>query len=79
MVFPWLAVGGPLLDDCLFTLENHCTRTALSSRGGCSREVHKIVYLAVKKPNIKWSVVMGVTLGTPKFKPEKNLIRRTQR
>ena len=32
-----------------FTLENHCTRTAQSSRGGCSRRVHKIVYLAVKK------------------------------
>ena len=28
------------------TLENHCTRTVQSSRGGCSRRVHKIVYLA---------------------------------
>ena len=34
------------------TLENHCARTAQSSRGGCSRRVHKIVYLAVKKGNI---------------------------
>ena len=33
---------------CLITLENHCTRTAQSSRGGCSR-VHKIVYPAVKR------------------------------
>ena len=31
------------------TLENHCTRTAQSSHGGCSRRVHKIVYLAVNK------------------------------
>ena len=34
------------------TLENDCTRTAQSSRGGCSRRVHKIVYLAVNKGNI---------------------------
>ena len=34
-------------------LETHCTctRTAQSSRGGCSRRVHKIVHLAVKKGN----------------------------
>ena len=25
------------------TLESHCTRTAQSLRGGCSRRVHKIV------------------------------------
>ena len=31
------------------TLENHCTRTAQSSLGGCSRRVHKIEYLAVYK------------------------------
>ena len=31
------------------TLENHCTRTAQSSRIGYSRKVHRIVYLAVKK------------------------------
>ena len=30
----------------------HCTGTAQSSRGGCSRPVHKIVYLAVKRGNI---------------------------
>ena len=29
-----------------------CTRAAQSSRVGCSRRVHKIVYLAVKKGNI---------------------------
>ena len=34
------------------TLENHCTRTAQSLRGGCSRRVHTIVYLAVEKGNI---------------------------
>ena len=33
-------------------LENHCTRTAQSSRVGCSRRVHRIVYLAVKKGNV---------------------------
>ena len=36
----------------LITLENHCTLTAQSLRGGCSRGVHKIVYLAVYKGNI---------------------------
>ena len=30
-------------------LENHCTRTAQSSREGCSRRGHKIGYLAVNK------------------------------
>ena len=30
-------------------LENHCTRTAKSLHGGCSGQVHKIGYLAVKK------------------------------
>ena len=34
------------------TLENHCTRTTQSSCCGCSRRVHKIVYLAVNKGNI---------------------------
>ena len=34
------------------TLENHCTRTAQSWRGGCSRRVHKIEYLTVNKGNI---------------------------
>ena len=33
------------------TLDNHCTRTAQSSRGGCSRRVHKIDHLSVKKGN----------------------------
>ena len=31
------------------THENHCTRTARSSRGGCSLRVYKIVYQAVYK------------------------------
>ena len=35
-----------------FTLVNHCTRTAQSSRVCCSRRVHGIVYQAVKKGNI---------------------------
>ena len=30
----------------------HCTRNAQSSRGVCSRRVHKIEYLAVNKGNI---------------------------
>ena len=34
------------------TLENHCTQTVQSLRAGCSRQGHKIVYLAVKKGNI---------------------------
>ena len=38
--------------DSNYTLENHCTRTAQSSRGGCSRRVHKIVYTVVNKGNI---------------------------
>ena len=36
----------------LSMLENHLTRTVQSSRGGCSRRVHKFVYLAVKNGNI---------------------------
>ena len=35
-----------------FTLEDHCTRKAQSSSGGCSQRVHKIEYLAVNKGNI---------------------------
>ena len=34
------------------TLENHCTGTTQSSGGGCSRRVHKILYLAFKKGTI---------------------------
>ena len=40
--------------DAGFTLENLCTRTAQSSRGGHSRRVGKMrvyVHLAVKKSN----------------------------
>ena len=40
------------------TLENHCTRTAQSSRGGCSRRAHKIIHLAVKKGNILFNVLL---------------------
>ena len=43
---------GGLRKTPTYTLENHCTRTARSSLGGCSRRVHKIVYLVVKKGNI---------------------------
>ena len=39
-------------ETALDTLENHCTRTAQSSRGGCSRQVHKIGKLAVKKGTV---------------------------
>ena len=41
-----------------FTLENHCTRTAQSSRGGCSRRVRRIVYLAVKKGKIMVNILL---------------------
>ena len=34
------------------TLENHCIRTVQSSRGSCSRQVLRIVYLAVNKGNV---------------------------
>ena len=40
------------------TLESHCTRTVQPSRGGCSRCVHKIVYLAVKKGNILVNILL---------------------
>ena len=36
----------------IFTLKNLHTGTVQSLCGGCSRRVHKIVYLAVKKGNI---------------------------
>ena len=42
----------------VFTLENHCTRTAQSSRGGCSRRVHEIVYLADKKCTILVNILL---------------------
>ena len=46
----WSTLGAyHLLLGILTTLENHCTQTAQSSCGGCSRQVHKIVYQAVKK------------------------------
>ena len=37
---------------------NHCTRTAQSSRGGCSRRVHKIEYLVVNNGNILVNVLL---------------------
>ena len=40
------------------TLEHLCTRIAQSSRGGCSRRVHKIVYLAAKKGNILVNILL---------------------
>ena len=46
-----------MLKDVFFTLENHCTRTAQSSRGSCSRRVHKIEYLTVNKGNILVNVL----------------------
>ena len=38
-------------------LENHCT-LAQSLGGGCSLQVHKIVYLAVKKGNILVNILL---------------------
>ena len=35
-----------------------CARTAQSSRVGCSRRVHKIVYLAVKMGNISVNILL---------------------
>ena len=40
------------------TLENHCTRKAQSSRGGCSRRVHKKEYLADNKGNILVNILL---------------------
>ena len=36
-----------LLHGVVVMLEKHCTRTAQSSCGGCSRRVHKIEYFAM--------------------------------
>ena len=62
----FLVFGAQILDVILITdyqstyttLENHCTRTAQSSRGGCSRRMHKIEYLAVNKGNILVNVLL---------------------
>ena len=40
------------------TIENHCTRTAQSFRGGCSRRVHKIMNLVAKKANILINILL---------------------
>ena len=42
----------------IITLENDFTRTAQSSRGGCSRRVQKILFLAVKKDNILVTILL---------------------
>ena len=46
-----------MLKDVFITLENHCARTAQSSRGSCSRRVHKMEYLTVNKGNILANVL----------------------
>ena len=35
----------------IYTLQNHCTQIVQSSHAGWIRQVHRIVYLAVKKGN----------------------------
>ena len=40
------------------TLENHCTRTAQSSRGGHTRRVHKTEYIAIKKRNVSVNILL---------------------
>ena len=40
------------------TRENHCTRTAQSLRGGCSRRVRRKVYIAVKKGNVMVNILL---------------------
>ena len=42
------------------TIENHCTRTAQSLRGGYSRQVQKIVYLAVKNGNSSANILLAI-------------------
>ena len=39
-------------DECPITLENNCTRIVQSSHVGCSRRLHTIGHLAVKKGTI---------------------------
>ena len=39
-------------------LENHCTQTVQSSHVGCSRRVHRIVYIAVKKGNLFVNILL---------------------
>ena len=39
-------------------LEKHWTRTVQSSRVGCSRRVHRIVYVSVKKGNIMVNILL---------------------
>ena len=51
LIFTLFYVHNHWTHSCLgvtyITLENHCTRTAQSSRVGCRRRGHKIVYLTV--------------------------------
>ena len=42
----------------IITLENLCTRTEQSSRVGCSWQVHKIVYMAVKMGTILVNILL---------------------
>ena len=39
-------------------MENHSPQIAQSSRGGCSSQLHEIVYLAVKKGNILVDILL---------------------
>ena len=54
--FFYIYCNGTAIPSCvnllIFKLENHCTRPAQSSHGGCSRRLHKLVYLAIKNGNI---------------------------
>ena len=52
-------------------LENHCTLTAQSSCGGCSRRVHKIVYQTVNKGNI-----LVTFFASENIQPTKILLSR---
>ena len=48
----WSSLPSHICTYQRFTLENHCTRTAQSSHGGCSPWGHRPVHLAVNKGNI---------------------------
>ena len=52
-VFPGFLTGKVCIGiSCIYTLEKHFTQIVQSSlHAGCSRRVHRIVYLAVKKGN----------------------------
>ena len=50
--------NGEYFKDVGSTLDNHCTQRAQSSHSSCSRQVHKIVNLAVKKGNILVNILL---------------------